>query len=80
MTGEGQTLSAVFVQEGEKVKETLTVELSEMHGELFRDIKAGLVPGAVIGLLVSSNNEPTACIVWPRYMMPPQAHAEGLHI
>lgn len=35
---------------------------------------------AVIGLLASSNNEPVACIMWPRYMIPPQAHADGLHI
>lgn len=34
MTGEGQTLPTVLVQEGEKVKETLTVELNEMHGVL----------------------------------------------
>lgn len=33
-TGEGQTPPAVLVQEGEKVEETFTVELAEMHGEL----------------------------------------------
>lgn len=32
-TGQGQTLAAVLVQEGEKVEETFTVELGEMHGE-----------------------------------------------
>lgn len=56
------------------------VELGEVHGELSQDRKRGFVPGAAIGLLADSNNEPTACIVWPRYMMPSQAHAGGLHI
>lgn len=76
-TGEGQTSPAVLVQEGEKVEETLAVELSEMHGEKSRNVQRDLVPGAETDLLVGSNNEPTACIVWPRYMMPPQAHGEG---
>ena len=62
------------------MEETFTVELCEMHGEPSQDSKRGLVPAAVIDLLVGSNNEPTARIVWPRYMMPPQAHAGGLHI
>lgn len=62
------------------MKETFTVELGEMHGEQSQDRKRGLVPRVVIGLLVSSNNEPAARIVWPRYMMPPQARAGGLHI
>lgn len=62
------------------MEETFTVELGEMHGEPSQDRKRGLVPGAVIGLLVSGNNEPVARIVWPRYMMPPQAHAGDLHI
>lgn len=79
-TGKGQTPPAVLVQEGEKVEETFAVELDELHGEPFRDRKRGLVPEAAIGLLVGSNNEPAACIVWPRYMMPSQAHAGGLHI
>lgn len=80
MTGEGQIPTAVLVQEGEKMEEAFAVELGEVHGEPSRDSKRGLVPVAVIGLLVSSNNEPAARIVWPRYMMPPQAHAGGLHI
>lgn len=42
--------------------------------------KEGPHPLVARGLLESGNNEPTACIVWPRYMMPPQAHAGGLHI
>lgn len=80
VTGKRQILPVVLIQVGEKVEETFTVELGEMHGELSQHRKRGLVPRAVIGLLVGSNNEPTARIVWPRYMMPPQAHAGGLHI
>lgn len=80
VTGKGQTPSAVLVQKGKEVKEALAVELCEMHVEPSQDRKRGLVPGAVTGLLVGNNNEPAACIVWPRYMMPPQADAGGLHI
>ena len=80
VTGKRQTLPAVLVQVGEKVEETFTVELREMHGEPSQDRKRGLLPRAVIDLLVGSYNERSARIVWPRYMMPPQAHAGGLHI
>lgn len=32
MAGEGKALTAVFVQEGEEVEETLMIELCEVHG------------------------------------------------
>lgn len=79
-TGERQTPPAVLVKEGEKVEETFMVELAEMHDEPSHDRERGLFNGVVIGPLVGSNNEPAASIVWPRYMMPPSAHAGGLHI
>lgn len=44
MTGEGQTPTAVFVQEGEKVEETFAVELREVHGEPSRGRKSGPRP------------------------------------
>lgn len=70
-----ETPATVLVQEGEKVEETLAVELGDVHGERCEGQNERPAWPAT-GLLVSGNNEPAARIVWPRYMMP-QAHAAG---
>lgn len=74
--GEGQGLAAVLVQEGEEVEETLVVELREVHVSGQRE------EGRPIcwwrqARCSDSNKEPVERIVWPRYAMPPQAHAGG---
>lgn len=74
--GEGQALTAVLVQEGEEVEETLVIELREVHGFRAERRRAPVCwwPQACWS---NSNKEPVEGIVWPRYMMPPQAHAGG---
>lgn len=74
--GEGQALTAVLVQEGEEVEETLVIELCEVHGLQAGRRKAPICWWPQAGWS-NSNKEPVECIVWPRYMMPPQAHAGG---
>lgn len=74
--GEGQALPAVLVQEGEEVEETLVVELCEVHG-LQAERRGASACWWGQARWSNSNKEPGECIVWPRYMMPPQAHAGG---
>lgn len=74
--GEGQALTAVLVQEGEEVEETVVSELSEVHC-LRAERRRGPVCWWRQACWSNSNKEPVECIVWPRYMMPPQAHAGG---